>query len=109
MAEFRARRAEERSVVIACSALKRRYRDLLREAAPDLLLVYLRIDPEAAKARAADRHAHFMPAGLIANQFAILEPPTPDEAPLVIDSGTPINAAVERVIDALANKKLGER
>ncbi|WP_205028072.1 gluconokinase [Oleisolibacter albus] len=77
-------------LIVACSALKRRYRDRLRAAAPDLRLLYLAGSPDLIRARLAGRTGHFMPPGLLDSQFAALEPPTPDEHPLMADIARPV-------------------
>jgi gluconokinase len=74
------------TLVIACSALKRIYRDRLRLAGRNLRFVYLEIGREAATVRVAARKGHFMPASLVDSQFAALEPPTPDEGALTLDA-----------------------
>lgn len=77
--------------IIACSALKRVYRDHLRSAVPGLAFVHLAIDPVTAGARVASRQGHFMPPVLIASQFATLEPPGADEADvLTLDAALPL-------------------
>jgi gluconokinase len=77
-------------VVVSCSALKRSYRDLLRQAAPDLRLVHLHGASELLAARLAVRQGHYMPASLLQSQLDTLEPPAPDEGAVVVDvSGTP--------------------
>jgi gluconokinase len=63
-------------VVLSCSALKQRYRDLLRGDARDVRFVWLKGDKALIAGRLAARHAHFMPASLLDSQFATLEPPT---------------------------------
>jgi gluconokinase len=63
------------AVVLSCSALRRRYRDRLRAAAPGSRFVYMAISREAAQARVALRSEHFFPASLVASQFEALEPP----------------------------------
>ena len=69
--------------VIACSALKRIYRDRLRAAAgPALRFVYLEAEPEMMRARVGQRPGHYMPASLVDSQFAALEPPR-DEGDVV--------------------------
>ena len=73
-------------LIVACSALKRIYRDRLRRASGRILFVYLEIDREEAAARVSARKGHFMPASLIDSQFAALEPPTPDEGALKLDA-----------------------
>lgn len=72
--------------VIACSALKLDYRDMLRAADPALAAVYLRITPAIARERVKSRNGHFMPVALIQSQFETLQPPTLDEPCLIIDS-----------------------
>jgi gluconokinase len=73
--------------VLTCSALKRCYRDRLRAAVPGLRFVYMEIDREAARARAAARAAeHFFPASLIDSQFDTLEPPIDEPNVLRVDA-----------------------
>lgn len=74
------------TLVVACSALKRIYRDRLRLASRRLRFVYLEIGREVAEARVAARKGHFMPASLIDSQFADLQPPSPDEGVLKLDA-----------------------
>lgn len=73
-------------VVVSCSALKRSYRDLLRRAAPDLRLVYLRGEPPLLAQRLAARRGHYMPASLLQSQLDTLEPPAPDERAIEVDA-----------------------
>ncbi len=76
--------------VITCSALRRRYRDFLREGVPDLSFVFLDISYEKVYRQMAARRDHFMPLGLLESQFAALERPQADEkdiAPVLV-SGT---------------------
>lgn len=70
-------------VVIACSALKRRYRAVIVGNRADVQLVYLKGDIELISRRVATRHEHFMPASLLESQFEALEEPGPDEHPIV--------------------------
>jgi gluconokinase len=72
-------------VVVACSALRRRYRDRLRAAAPGLRLVYLRGSVELLGERLSARQHHFMPAKLLDSQLATLEEPGVDEGALTAD------------------------
>jgi gluconokinase len=74
-----------RSAVVACSALKRRYRDRLRGAWPGLRVVYLRGDRAVLEGRLGARASHFFPRRLLDSQLADLEPPQPDESPIVVD------------------------
>ncbi|HEV2451920.1 MAG TPA: gluconokinase [Streptosporangiaceae bacterium] len=82
--------AAGRSGVVACSALKRAYRDTLRAGRPGLLLVFLAISHESAVARLTARHGHFFPARLLDSQFRDLETPDPAEpATVILDAGRP--------------------
>ena len=72
-------------VVMACSALKRSYRDMLRAAARDLRFVFLRGERTLIAQRLAGRTGHYMPASLLESQLATLEEPSPDEDAWVID------------------------
>jgi gluconokinase len=76
--------AQGESVVIACSALKRSYRNVLLTGRPDALLVFLTEDREVLARRLAARHGHFFPEVLLATQFDALEPPQPDEHAITI-------------------------
>jgi carbohydrate kinase (thermoresistant glucokinase family) len=71
--------------VLSCSALKRSYRDTLRQQASDLALVYLAGTPELLAQRMAGRSGHYMPPSLLASQLATLEPPQADEHALTLD------------------------
>ena len=66
-------------VVVACSALRRAYRDRLRRAG-EVRFLHLAAPREVIAARLAARQGHFMPASLLDSQYATLEPPGPDEA-----------------------------
>lgn len=74
------------SLVLACSALKRVYRDRLRLASRHLRFVYIDIARDIAAERVAARKDHFMPASLIDSQFADLEPPAADEHAIRLDA-----------------------
>ncbi|MBU6166863.1 MAG: gluconokinase [Alphaproteobacteria bacterium] len=87
--------------VISASALKRAYRDRLYAAHAGVRYVLIAITPALATARAAARPDHFWPAALTISQFAILEPPTPDEAAIVVAGEWPTAAQVAAVQAAL--------
>jgi len=76
-------RSAGRHAVIACSALKRRYRAVIIGNRPDVRLIYLKGDMELIARRIAARHEHFMPQSLLQSQFDALEEPGPDENPIV--------------------------
>ena len=90
-----------RSVVLACSALKRRYRDVLRQGAPDLRVVHLHGGREMLAARLAARQGHYMPASLLDSQLATLEAPGPDERAITLDAGAPTDALVQSALTQL--------
>jgi gluconokinase len=87
--------------VVACSALRRAYRDRLRAAAPGLRLVHLEGAPALITARQAARPGHFMPPTLMDSQFATLEPPAPDEDALVLDVALPLERLVPKARERL--------
>ncbi len=95
-----ARRAG-RSVVLACSALKRRYRDVLRQGAPDLRVVHLTGDRAMLAVRLAARQGHYMPASLLDSQLATLETPDPDERAITLDAGAPTDRLVQSALTQL--------
>jgi gluconokinase len=75
--------------VLACSALKRKYRDTLRDAAPNLRLVYLSGSKALLAQRLAARSHEFMPPSLLESQLLTLEPPQVDERVLTLDIESP--------------------
>ncbi|HEY0249671.1 MAG TPA: gluconokinase [Gryllotalpicola sp.] len=89
-------------VVIACSALKRAYRDLLREYAPDAYFGLLSGSREVLEQRLAGRHHEYMPATLLDSQLATLEPLGPDEQGASFDIAEPVDEIVATIRDALA-------
>ncbi|HEU5434863.1 MAG TPA: gluconokinase [Telluria sp.] len=86
-------------LVLACSALKRRYRDLLRQADPDLRFAHLDGARELIAARMGARTAHFMPASLLDSQLRDLEPLGADEAGGRIDIVKPPAALAQEILD----------
>ncbi|MFI8287876.1 gluconokinase, GntK/IdnK-type [Streptomyces sp. NPDC085614] len=93
----RAAAAGERAVV-ACSALKRPYRDTLLAGRADALLVYLHGTPDLLRSRLAARDGHFFPADLLDSQLADLQEPQPDEHPLVVEIDQPPEAVVSATL-----------
>ncbi len=89
-------------VVLACSALKRAYRDVLRAGAPTLRFVWLALPRAELEARMAARTGHYMPASLLASQLATLEPPQADEAAVRVDGARPAAVIVAEVLARLA-------
>ncbi len=91
-------------VVIACSALKRAYRDLLVHGRSDVRIVFLNGTRALIGDRLAHRKGHFMPPGLLDSQFKTLEPPAADENPIAVS----IDASVEMIIEDIV-RQLGPR
>ena len=87
--------------VMSCSALRRSYRDILREAAPEQVFVHLAGDRDLIARRVAARSGHFMPAALVDSQFGALEPLGPDERGVTVDIDQPIDALIDACATAL--------
>lgn len=88
--------------VIACSSLRRIYRDWLREGVQDLFFVHLHTDYEVLNQRMSERKGHFMPPSLLKSQFETLELLQGDELGLRIDVRHPPYEVVVRSLAALA-------
>jgi gluconokinase len=93
--------AHPRGGVMSCSALKRSYRDRLREHAPAVEFLHLDGTPEVITARQASRPGHFMPASLLASQFATLEPLGSGERGVVVDVAQPVDRIVEQYVASI--------
>jgi carbohydrate kinase (thermoresistant glucokinase family) len=89
-------------LVIACSALRRRYRDVLRTYVPDVYFVFLDATPELLRERVTTRQHEFMPASLLESQLATLEPLGTDEHGVREDSAKTPEQIVRDVIDGLS-------
>ena len=89
--------------VVACSALKRRYRDQLRTYVPDVPFVYLSGTPTVLEARMKHRAHHFMPSTLLGSQLADLEPLADDELGVTIDITANVAQIVDEVVTSLAS------
>lgn len=96
--------AAGRSVVMACSALKRYYRQALVRASGGVRFVYLNAAPELIEERLKRRRGHFFSPALGASQFATLEVPTAAELPglIEIDASEPFASNVEEIVSRLA-------
>lgn len=90
-------------LVIACSALKRAYRDLIRAECPETRFVLLQADREMLVERLETRVGHFMPPTLLSSQLAILEPVDVDEPGCTIDA----NLGLEEVVDRARSSLVG--
>ncbi len=96
----RIRKAAEqgKGLVLSCSALKRRYRDILRGGDPELVFVHLEGDRDLIAQRMQARSGHFMPITLLDSQFRDLEPLQPDERFVRLDIRMAPDAMIDRVV-----------
>lgn len=88
-------------VVIACSALKRVYRQVLVHGRTDVRIVFLDGTKDLIANRLAKRKGHFMPPGLLDSQFKTLEPPDVDENPVIVSIDASVDAIVDDIIRQL--------
>ncbi|QNP61271.1 gluconokinase [Paenacidovorax monticola] len=98
LAALLAPQAAPQGVVLTCSALRRKYRDRLRQAQPALGFVFLQLDFEAALARVQARPGHFFSPALVADQFATLEPPVGEPGVLTLDATRPVSELVDAIV-----------
>lgn len=88
--------------IVTCSALKRSYRDLLREASGVVRFLHVQADPDLLARRLGQRTGHFMPGALLASQLALLEPLGDDEDGITLANGTTPEDLARRATTALA-------
>jgi len=90
-------------VIVACSALRRAYRERLEAGAGrPILFLFLDASKETLASRIGDRKGHFMPPSLLDSQLATLEPPGPDEPVIRISVEPSVKDVVEAALAALA-------
>lgn len=94
--------AGDGGLVLACSALRRSYRDAIREQAPDTVFLHLDGSKEVLKARTEGRTGHFMPPALLESQLATLEPLQEDERGVVVDIAAPVQDVVAEALKGIA-------
>ena len=94
-------RLSGRHAVVACSALKRRYRTVIVGNRPDVRLIYLKGSMELIGRRIAARHEHFMPQSLLRSQFDSLEEPGPGEHPIVVSVEQRPREIVGKILETL--------
>lgn len=90
--------------VLTCSALKRSYRDRLRQGIPGLTLVMLEVPYSVALERVGRRAGHYMPPALVASQFAIWERPIEEPCTVVLDGCRPVEELLDAIGDWLAQR-----
>ena len=93
--------ADGRSAVVTCSALRRVYRDLLREGRPEVVFCHLTADPELIGERVSHRSDHYMPASLLPSQLAALEPLEPDEPGTTLSALAGPTELADRIVEQL--------
>lgn len=95
--------AQDKSIVISCSALKKVYRDHLRAAAGGKLsFVFLKGSRELLLGRMTARRGHFMPASLLDSQLATLQDPSDEPGVVTVDIDAPIAQIINAALDGLA-------
>jgi gluconokinase len=94
-------------LVIACSALKRAYRDVLVHGRNDVRIIYLSGNRDLIANRLALRKDHFMPPGLLDSQFETLEPPGADENPVTVSIDASVKTIVEDIVTRLGLSPAG--
>ncbi|ESY62882.1 gluconokinase [Mesorhizobium sp. M1050] len=101
-AALRQAREEGRGLVVSCSALKKSYRDRLRDAAGEsLFFVFLEGSRSLLQARLAERRGHFFPPALLDSQFATLEHPGDEPLVVTVDIDAPVDTIADRVLQGL--------
>jgi gluconokinase len=96
------------SGIVSCSALKRAYRTRIGAKRDGVRLVYLLGSQEMIASRLAARQDHFMPAGLLASQFATLEEPGPEERALVVGIAMPPSFMAGSIVEKLGISGTGK-
>ncbi len=91
----------DNGAVVACSALRRRYRDALREQAPGLRFLHLEGSRELFGRRVQTRSHHFMPVSLLESQLAAIERLGPDEPAICVDASLSPEAIVDTFLEAI--------
>ena len=92
-------------LVLSCSALKRRYRDVLRAGDPLLRFAHLQGSRELLAERMAARHHHYMPPSLLDSQLASLEPLQADEAGIALDIAKDVGTLVQEILQSIEAAK----
>jgi gluconokinase len=93
------------SVVVTCSALKRSYRDLLRDGHPSVWFAHVTADAELIRGRVEQRQGHYMPPSLLDSQLATLQPLQPDEPGAEISGAGAAAEVAEHLLGALSSER----
>lgn len=95
------------SAVLTCSALRRTYRDLLREGRPGVVFCHVTADPDVLRSRVEARRGHYMPPSLLPSQLATLEPLEPDEAGFTVSAEGEPGEVLHEALSRLAADQQG--
>ena len=87
--------------IVTCSALKRRYRDIIIDGRKGVRLIYLKGEKALLERRLAQRHGHFMPSSLLKSQFDALEEPGLEENPLIVSVDATPDQTVDHILAEL--------
>lgn len=87
--------------IVTCSALKRAYRDLLRQSSGRVVFLHVTSDPVVITDRMENRPGHFMPASLVPSQLATLESLAQDEDGMVLENSGTVDELVERAMEII--------
>ncbi|WP_138732635.1 gluconokinase [Modestobacter excelsi] len=93
------------SLVLTCSALKRSYRDLLRNGHPSVWFAHMEVSQQVLADRLAERQGHYMPPSLLDSQLATLEPLAEDEPGDVIAGDAPLAESVTELLSDLRRER----
>jgi gluconokinase len=93
-----------RSCIVTCSALKRSYRDLLRDGHPSVWFAHVAAEAELIRGRLGQRSGHYMPASLLDSQLATLEPLQDDEPGARISGAGDPDTVVAEILAALSRE-----
>jgi gluconokinase len=87
--------------VVTCSALRRAYRDILRQGRPGVVFCHVTVPTETLRSRLEQRRGHYMPASLLPSQLATLEPLEPDEPGVVVRADADPEGVLAEALQAL--------
>jgi gluconokinase len=102
-------REENTGRVLACSVLKRAYREILARDLPSVIFALLQVPEEILRERLRRRQGHFMPASLLDSQFAVLELPAPGENAVVIDAAGTVEETVEAIVQKVLPRSISKK
>lgn len=100
-----AQEAAGRSAIVACSALKRAYREVLRRDHPSVWFVHVTSSPDGLQHRLETRTGHYMPASLLDSQLETLEPLGPDEPGSTVSGEDSPDEVAARALEALRHER----